>query len=54
MAKKKKKKGIFDSIQKRTAPPTVKMKNKKRAKKADTVGRKEKYKGKDDTTNGNI
>lgn len=49
MAKKKKKKnkGIFDSIRKAVPPHSFKLKDKKKSKKADAVGRKVKHKRKD-------
>jgi len=47
MSKNKKKKEenkIFNGIRKKTAPCSIKMKNKKRSKKQDAVGRNEKHK----------
>lgn len=48
MAKRKKRKSIFDSIRKQVAPPTQYHQNLKKIKKADVVGRKVKHKGKTD------
>lgn len=44
---KTKKKSIYEGIRKETAPPTKFFKNKKKAAKSDTVGRKQKYKRED-------
>lgn len=49
MAKKKKNANhIFNSLRKRIAPHSFKLKNKKKSARADAVGRKHKHKGEQD------